>query len=309
MRIQLPFCLLIAIAFACSLHTTPAQAQRYFVGATGSDGNPCTFASPCRSFQHAHDVAAAGSEIDVLDPAGYGVVTITKAISIQGHGYSGISVASGANGITINAGAADKVNLNGLLIDGAGAGQNGVVFNSGGYLTIENSVIRNVVGAGVYFVPSTDSNLFVSNTQVSDNGGDGISVFPTAAGVYVGAAVFNHVEANNNGKNGISINTTRGTNFIVATAFESVAAGNNVGFNANAAGDTTYFTLFHCVAVSNFTGIDANGVGAAISVEQSNLDRNIANSWIISNSGVIFSYTDNYANAAGSGSVSTANKF
>src|ERR1700686_5098439 len=66
------------LAFAAMLSAVPAQAQRVFVSATGSDGNPCTFASPCRSFQHAHDVVAAGGEIDVLDPAGYGALTINK---------------------------------------------------------------------------------------------------------------------------------------------------------------------------------------------------------------------------------------
>src|SRR6516165_7290011 len=92
---------LFAAILIGSLHVNPAQAQRVFVSATGLDTNPCTFASPCRSFQHAHDVAAANGEIDVLDPAGYGPVTITKAISIQGHGFSGITVASGGTGITI----------------------------------------------------------------------------------------------------------------------------------------------------------------------------------------------------------------
>ena len=80
MRNQLSFAVLVAVVCACSMHAAPAQAQRVFVSATGSDGNPCTFASPCRSFQHAHDLTAAGGEIDVLDPAGYGAVTITKAI-------------------------------------------------------------------------------------------------------------------------------------------------------------------------------------------------------------------------------------
>src|ERR1700740_2887753 len=94
---------LAASTFFCSLHTDPAQAQRLFVSATGLDGNPCTFASPCRTFQHAHDVTGANGEIDVLDPAGYGSLTITKGISIQGHGFSGISVPSGGTGITINA--------------------------------------------------------------------------------------------------------------------------------------------------------------------------------------------------------------
>src|SRR5579862_9942698 len=102
-----------ALAFAVTLSAAPAQAQRVFVGATGSDGNPCTFAAPCRSFQHAHDVASSGGEIDVLDPAGYGPLTISKAISIQGHGFAGVSVPlSGGNGITINAPSNANVHLN-----------------------------------------------------------------------------------------------------------------------------------------------------------------------------------------------------
>jgi hypothetical protein len=117
---------LVLLAFACMLSAMPAQAQsRVFVSAHGSDSNPCTFLAPCRTFQHAHDTAAANGEIDVLDPAGYGAVTITKAISIQGHGFSGISVASGNTGITVNAGPADDVNLNGLLIDGSSVAPSG----------------------------------------------------------------------------------------------------------------------------------------------------------------------------------------
>src|SRR5262245_56536857 len=94
---------LTAIAFLCVFRTGPAQAQsRVFVAAQGLDSNPCTFAQPCRSFQKAHDTVVAGGEIDVLDPAGYGAVLITKAISIQGHGFAGLAVPSG-DGITVNA--------------------------------------------------------------------------------------------------------------------------------------------------------------------------------------------------------------
>jgi hypothetical protein len=67
-----------------------ALAARTFVAALGSDGNPCTFVAPYRTLQHAHDQTMAGGEIDVLDPAGYGAVTVSKAISIQGHGIAGI---------------------------------------------------------------------------------------------------------------------------------------------------------------------------------------------------------------------------
>src|SRR5438309_592181 len=116
-----------ASLLALGLNAAPVHAQsRVFVAAQGSDSNPCTFAAPCRTFQHAHDTVAAKGEIDVLDPAGYGAVIINKAISIQGHGYSGVSVASGGIGITINAGAGDAVSLNGLLIEGAGTGAWGI---------------------------------------------------------------------------------------------------------------------------------------------------------------------------------------
>src|SRR5262245_43777007 len=118
----------------CVLTACPGEAQpaRVFVGAHGSDGNPCTFAPPCRSLQKAHDTVAAAGELDVLAPAGYGALTITRAISIEGHGFAGITAGSGATAITINTGggAAAGVNLRGLLIDGVGAGATGIVNNS-----------------------------------------------------------------------------------------------------------------------------------------------------------------------------------
>src|ERR1044072_2263655 len=124
-RLTLPITSLATLVI-CAFYAAPAQAQtRVFVAAQGADSNPCTFAAPCRTFQHAHDVVAAGSEIDVLDPAGYGALTISKAISTQATGFSGISVTSNGTGITINAGPTDAVNLNGLLIEGSGIGGTG----------------------------------------------------------------------------------------------------------------------------------------------------------------------------------------
>jgi hypothetical protein len=54
----------------------------------------CTFAG-------AISKTAAGGEIDALDPGGYGTVTITKAITIDGGGgqVAGILAAGGTNGI------------------------------------------------------------------------------------------------------------------------------------------------------------------------------------------------------------------
>src|ERR1700674_495628 len=69
---------------ACGLSAAPAEAQssRTFVSGTGTDSGACTRVAPCKTFAFALTQTAAGAEIDVLDVAGYGHVTITKAISI-----------------------------------------------------------------------------------------------------------------------------------------------------------------------------------------------------------------------------------
>jgi hypothetical protein len=125
----------VGLAFAASLSAAPAQAQnsRSFVSGLGLDANNCSLATPCRSFQGAYNKTNAGGEIDVLDPAGYGALTINHAISIvnDGVGTSSILVPSGGAGITINAGTGDAVSLRGLIIDGEGSGEfNATVFDS-----------------------------------------------------------------------------------------------------------------------------------------------------------------------------------
>jgi hypothetical protein len=87
----------------------------------GTDSGACTRAAPCRTFALALTQTAAGGEIDVLDPAGYGAVTINKSISIvnDGVGVAAIGASSG-NAITITAGASDSVHLRGLTIEGKG---------------------------------------------------------------------------------------------------------------------------------------------------------------------------------------------
>jgi hypothetical protein len=266
MRVQLPLFLLAAVAFACSIHAGPAQAQRVFVGATGSDSNPCTFASPCRSFQHAHDVAAANGEIDVLDPAGYGPLTITKAISIQGHGYSGITVASGGTAITINAPSTAKVTLNGLIIDGAGAGYNGIVFNSGGSLTITNCVAQNFVysgsfpsGAGILIQPSSGLVDFsITSTIVTNDGGAGIAYF-VSSGSPAANGVIDHVAATANPV-GISIEPNATAGSTVITISNSVVSNNsNDGIFGNGPA-----TLKLSIDNSNISGNSNYGIYADV---------------------------------------------
>src|SRR5471032_3341743 len=130
-----------AAAIALSVMASPAHAvvgSRIWVSGHGVDQAGCGApTAPCRSLQYAHDhIVAAGGEIDILDPAGYGAITITKAISIvnDGVGTAGVQATSG-DAITINAGATDVVYLRGLNIDGLQeSATNGVQFNSGAAL-------------------------------------------------------------------------------------------------------------------------------------------------------------------------------
>jgi hypothetical protein len=96
----------------------PANAQlRVFVSGAGLDTNPCTVTQPCRTFQQAHNTVAANGEIDVLDPAGYGPLTITHGISIQGHGFGGITQTfSSVSAITVSVTTPDPVSFKGLLL-------------------------------------------------------------------------------------------------------------------------------------------------------------------------------------------------
>jgi hypothetical protein len=262
--------MLVAIALACSMQADPAHAQRVFVSATGSDGNPCTFALPCRSFQHAHDTSPAGGEIDVLDPAGYGAVTVTKAISIQGHGFSGISVTSGANGITIDAGPTDSVTLNGLLIDGAGAGYNGIVFNSGGSLAITNCLVQNFAfdgfsgstGNGILIAPTSGTvNFIIKNTIASNNGVYGIQYLPPSGSPNANG-IIDHVIAEAN-PNGIVVGNTTGGRTVAAITNTTVKANSVVGLLANGSGNLTV-SIDNVSAVGNGIGIVGNGTLTAL---------------------------------------------
>src|SRR5580765_4515215 len=105
----------MAAAFATS---ASAQATRTWVSGVGDDANPCSRTAPCKTFAGAISKTAAGGEIDALDPGGFGAVTITKAITIDGGapGNGGILTSPGGTGVIVNAGASDQVILRNLNI-------------------------------------------------------------------------------------------------------------------------------------------------------------------------------------------------
>ncbi|MGT2501606.1 right-handed parallel beta-helix repeat-containing protein [Bradyrhizobium guangxiense] len=161
-----------------------AQATRTWVSGVGDDVNPCSRTAPCKTFAGAISKTAAGGEINCLDPAGYGSVTITKAITIYCEGVVGSILASGTNGVNVNAAATDHIVLRGLDIEGAGTGLKGVNILQAASVVIEHCFIRDfngASGAGVFSNPSNfNSMLMIRDSVISHNGtaaaGAGISI-------------------------------------------------------------------------------------------------------------------------------------
>lgn len=182
------------LVLACS-SMAQAQATRTYVSGTGSDANPCSRTAPCRTFQGALPNTAAGGEINVLDPGGFGAVAIDKSITIDGGpGVAGILVA-GQNGITVNDGGAGtavvtvrNLDIDGINTSGIGLpGIRGIHFVSGARLTVENCKIYGFTSAGVH--AATGSTHLVGNTILNNHTGtndipgvlaDGASVKLTA---------------------------------------------------------------------------------------------------------------------------------
>jgi hypothetical protein len=297
--------IIAAVGLALAGLTAPAQAQnaRSFVSAHGLDTNSCALAAPCRTLQRAHDQTNTGGEIDVLDPAGYGSLTINKAISIvnDGVGTAGVIVPSGGTGIVINAGSSDAVSLRGLSIEGGGVGLFGIDLHSGASLTVENCVIRHMNSNGIIFRSTTaTSALTVSNSLVADNGTNGIVFGPEGSGS--GTAVFNRVEANNN-LAGIIVDGANSSGTVNATVSDSVAAGNvNQGFvSSTQSGATapTSLMVFHSVSANNGYGVFVFNPGATLRLANSAVTGN-GHGWVAQTSGVVASYGDNYIDGNGS---------
>jgi hypothetical protein len=285
------------------LHATAGQAQssRTFVSAaTGNDANNCDIvATPCRTFQAAHDKTNSDGEITVLGPGGYGAVKITKSISIvnDGAGEASILVSGGAIGITINAGAASYINLRGITIQGIGFGGGiGLRFNSGFSLTMTNCVVRNHTGPGILFVPTVDSNLAISNTLLADNGGSGVYVEPDGSA----KVALTRVEAYNNSQSGLALDNTDTIgpgHTISASVTDSVIANNGgiglFAFSTSTAGHAvTNLMVIRSVSANNSTGIAATGPVATVRVGQTTITGN-ATAWAEFTGGTVRSYNDN----------------
>jgi hypothetical protein len=179
-------CLTGALLSMAMVASASAQATRTWVSGVGDDANPCSRTAPCKTFAGAISKTAAGGEIDCLDPGGFGAVTITKSITIDGGPNAGGILNSGTNGVIINAATTDIVILRNLSIQGVGSGLNGIRLIQGGTLHVENCVISGQAQKGIDIEPTTAVKLFVNDTIIRDNingaNGGGIFLKPGVGG-------------------------------------------------------------------------------------------------------------------------------
>ena len=153
-----------------------AQATRTWVSGVGDDANPCSRTAPCKTFAGAISKTAPSGEINVLDPGGFGAVTITKSITIRSdHIEAGVLV-SGTNGIVVSAGPSDVVVLEGLDFQGLNTGLNGVNILSGGAVYVIRCTVKGFAQNGINMTSSSASaRVFVRDSTIVRNGG-GVNV-------------------------------------------------------------------------------------------------------------------------------------
>jgi hypothetical protein len=232
-----------------------AQATRTWVSGVGDDANPCSRTAPCKTFAGAISKTAKDGEIDALDDAGYGAVTITKSITIDGDGHLAGILAAGTNGVIINVTDVNDVRkavrLRNLSINGAGTGLNGIKVLAAKSVYIERclaygfTVTTNNDGNGLKIDLAATTNVSVHDSVFENNANDGIRQNISAGTLN---AFYEHVvlggnvrglEAlggtgnlsrsvvDNNSTEGVSVN-----NGAVVNAYSNLVTSNGNGFNS-----------------------------------------------------------------------------
>jgi hypothetical protein len=253
-----------------------AQATRTWVSGVGDDANPCARTAPCKTFAGAISKTAPGGEIDALDPGGFGALTITKAITLDGGGGQVASIlVSGTNGIVVAAGPTDVVTLRNLRINGLGPGSgslDGIRYLSGAALHVEDCYIFGFTGNGVstgnginVVTTAANASLFVNNTFVTDNT-NGVEIGPTAGNV---RSMLVHVWAQGNSGFGFRLNPGAGAGGAGTVIDESSALVNGTGIGV--AGGKLF--LGNSVVIRNDFGVSSTG-GTVLSYKTNMIDGN-----------------------------------
>jgi hypothetical protein len=268
------------------------QASRTWVSGVGDDANPCSRTAPCKTFAGAISKTAPGGEIDALDPGGFGALTITKAITIDGGGGQVASVlVAGTNGIVVQAGPSDVVILRNLRINGIGSGFNGVRFLSGKDLNIESCYIFGFTqnGLDIALNQGTQATVHVINSVFKNNTGDGIRATNAIAPV-VKVGIYN-TQVMVSGTNGIEASTN--SRVSVDHGFISASGGSAVASNGTSG--SSIASVDYSDLIDGNSGITTSNGSFAV-VGHTTMTGNTGTAYNTS-SGTIFAYSTSAANA------------
>jgi Right handed beta helix region len=305
--------LVIAIFTFAFASMAQAQAPRTWVSGVGDDVNPCSRTAPCKTFAGAISKTAKDGEIDALDPAGFGAVTVTKSITIDGSmtGVGGI-LNSVTNGILINiTDAADvrkAVTIRGLSIQGGGTGLRGIEILAGLAVFVENTFISGQNGSpghGIDDVRTAGGQLEINNVTIQNCAGNGINVNPSSGSTQI------NVHINNSRVQRNATGFFAGSN-VRATIYDSVFTQNTTaGISAQqTAGGTTDVNCDHCMVSNNVTGFAGNTASSIIRVSNTtalnNSGANNAGLASIAGGGIVTSYGNNQTGGVAFPSTGTA---
>jgi hypothetical protein len=286
--------LAIATFMFATVSIAQAQASRTWVSGVGDDANPCSRTAPCKTWAGAISKTAACGEIDALDPGGFGAVTITKSITLDGTGTFASILASLVNGIIINAASTDVVTIRGISINGFCNGINGINILQAKAVNVEDCVIfRFNTGNGITVNETGDLRLNVRNTVIRDNTLDGINTTTSSPTLKV-RVTLEHVSLIGNG-NGLHARSGS-----LVTARNSVF-GNNIGNGifADALGTNaaSVFAWENQITNNGGIGVRAGNAGnagtSAVEIAQNQINGNVSNGVLVSTNGVIITFQNN----------------
>src|SRR5215207_6388874 len=252
-----------------------AQASRTWVSGVGDDANPCSRTAPCKTWAGAISKTAACGEIDALDPGGFGAVTITKSITLDGTGTMASILASLTTGITINAASTDVITIRGISINGFCNGLRGMNIVQAKTVNVEDCVIFRFAGPGILVNETGDMALNVRNTVIRDNTGDGIQTF-TSSGTAKIRTTLDRVSLNGNS---VGLHARSGS---LVNARNSVFASNTshgIFADAAATNAAVVFSWNNQISHNGGNGVRAGNAGnlgtSGIEIAQNTIDANI----------------------------------
>jgi hypothetical protein len=286
--------LAIAIFMLAFASMAQAQASRTWVSGVGDDANPCSRTAPCKTWAGAISKTAPCGEIDALDPGGFGAVTITKSITLDGTGTFASILASLTTGIIINAAATDVVTIRGISINGFCNGIRGINVIQAKTVNIEDCVIFRFANEGILIneTSSSEMNLNVRESVIRDNAGEGISLASLTGQV---KATLDHVRVSGNGSNGVR--ALAGARVVADNCVFSHNAANGVLADAVGGGTIAHIRVWRSELSVNTQGVGAGKVGNAgtslVELGQNQINNNNAFGVNLSTGGVVETFSNN----------------